>query len=56
MTTLRGADRILVFDKGTIAESGTFEQLATEDGVFAKLLDAATENEAYVEASVGQLY
>lgn len=52
LTTLRGADRILVFDKGTIAESGTFEQLATEDGVFARLLDAATENEAYAEAAV----
>ena len=40
LATIRKADRILVFDKGEIVESGTFEGLVAEDGVFAKLARA----------------
>ena len=40
LATIRKADRILVFDKGEIVESGTFEALVAQDGVFARLARA----------------
>ncbi len=39
LTTLRNCDRILVFDKGHIAQSGTYEQLSSNPGLFKKFLD-----------------
>jgi ATP-binding cassette subfamily B protein len=41
MSSLRYADRILVFDRGTVVESGTFPELAAQGGAFASLLEAA---------------
>jgi len=38
LSTIRKCDRILVMDKGTVAESGTFEELVKQDGIFAKLV------------------
>ena len=45
LSTLLEADRILVFDNGRIVESGTYNQLVQEGGVFAELLMCA-ENAA----------
>ncbi len=53
LTTLRGAHRILVFNKGRIAESGTFEQLALDGGVFSSLLKAASVLEESPEMTIG---
>ncbi|MCC8161202.1 MAG: ATP-binding cassette domain-containing protein [Oscillospiraceae bacterium] len=38
LSTVRECDRILVLDKGKIAESGTFEELSKADGLFKKML------------------
>ena len=40
LSTIRQADRILVFDHGRIVESGTHDQLVDRDGVYAELLRA----------------
>ena len=41
--TLRRADRILVFDKGRIIETGTYEDLVRAGGAFANLVASARE-------------
>ncbi len=38
LDTLRWADRILVLDRGRIVQSGTYEELEAQPGVFATLL------------------
>lgn len=38
LTTIRRADRIVVLDRGMIAEQGTFAELAARRGLFARLL------------------
>ncbi|WP_108992135.1 ABC transporter ATP-binding protein [Paenibacillus agaridevorans] len=44
LSTLRGADRLVVLDKGKIVEEGTHEQLLEKtDGVYRKLVDAQKE-------------
>jgi len=43
LTTLRDADRILVFDEGRIVESGTYHELLYRGGVFTNLVHSATE-------------
>jgi ATP-binding cassette, subfamily B, beta-glucan exporter len=40
LATVRNASRILVFDKGRIVESGTFDELMREGGVFTELAKA----------------
>lgn len=40
LATIRGADRILVFEQGRIVETGTFEELVARDGRFAALARA----------------
>ena len=37
LSTLREMDRILVFDKGKIIESGSHEQLLAQNGLYARL-------------------
>jgi ATP-binding cassette subfamily B protein len=37
LSTLRGADRIIVFDQGRIAEEGTYAELLISGGVFADM-------------------
>jgi ABC-type bacteriocin/lantibiotic exporter with double-glycine peptidase domain len=38
LDTVRGADRILVLDRGRIVQEGTFRELAAREGPFAALL------------------
>ena len=40
LATIRGADRILVFDRGRIVEQGRFEDLIGQNGRFAALVRA----------------
>jgi NHLM bacteriocin system ABC transporter ATP-binding protein len=37
ISTIRGADRIYVLDRGRIVQSGAYERLRAEDGLFAEL-------------------
>jgi ABC-type multidrug transport system fused ATPase/permease subunit len=37
LTTIRNADRILVIDKGRVAETGTYEELMAKGGLFKEL-------------------
>ncbi|GGF26858.1 multidrug ABC transporter ATP-binding protein [Aliidongia dinghuensis] len=47
LSTVRHADRILVFDRGRIVEDGSHEQLAKRPGgLYARLLDADREQRA----------
>ncbi len=43
LSTLRNADRILVFDRGSLAEQGTHAQLLTQDGIYARLVRMQTQ-------------
>jgi ABC-type multidrug transport system fused ATPase/permease subunit len=43
LSTLRDADRILVFDQGQIVEHGTYTDLVERGGAFAKLVHHADE-------------
>ena len=38
LTTLKNCDRILVFDKGSIVQEGTFDKLANAKGLFQNFL------------------
>jgi len=38
LSTIRNADRIIVLDKGNVAESGTFDELVAKDGIFASMV------------------
>ena len=46
LSTLREADRILVFDDGKIVETGTYSELVRHGGVFAELVRSAEELDA----------
>lgn len=43
LSTLRNADRILVFDRGNLAEEGTHEQLLQQDGIYARMVKIQTQ-------------
>lgn len=38
LSTIKQCDRIIVLDKGKIAEDGTYDELVSKDGVFAELV------------------
>jgi ATP-binding cassette subfamily B protein len=55
LSTIRHADRILVFHKGQIAESGTHEELLAKGGIYARLYrlqfaDAARDHQQSAQA------
>ncbi|MBP3796555.1 MAG: hypothetical protein J6I46_02095, partial [Ruminococcus sp.] len=39
LSTVRNCDRILVMDKGGIAEEGNYEELIRRNGYFAELVE-----------------
>ena len=39
LSTIRHCDRILVMDNGSIAESGSYEELIAKNGLFAELVE-----------------
>lgn len=39
LSTIRGCDRIIVMDRGKIAETGTFEELMDKGGLFKELVE-----------------
>lgn len=41
LSTIRNVNRILVFDAGKIVDQGSYEELASREGIFKRLLDAA---------------
>jgi ATP-binding cassette, subfamily B, bacterial len=41
LSTFADADRILVFDDGRLAETGTYDELLARDGLFAELVSAS---------------
>jgi ATP-binding cassette subfamily B protein len=45
LTTLLHTDRILVFDKGRVVETGTYSELLRRDGVFTHLVRSAERND-----------
>jgi ATP-binding cassette, subfamily B, bacterial len=51
LSTLREADRILVFDDGRIVETGTYSELVRHGGVFAELVRSAEEIDAGSDVS-----
>lgn len=38
LSTIKQCDRILVLDKGKIAEDGTYDELIEKNGIFAELI------------------
>lgn len=45
LSTIRGADRILVLDRGEVVESGTHNTLIAQDGIYRKLVTGMQEQE-----------
>ncbi len=43
LSTLRNADRILVFDRGSLAEQGSHAELLSSDGIYARLVRMQTQ-------------
>lgn len=38
LSTIRNCDRVIVIDNGTVAETGTFDELISKDGIFAEIV------------------
>jgi ATP-binding cassette subfamily B protein len=51
LTTLRDADRILVFEDGRVVETGTYPELVRRGGVFAELVRSADGHEPPSDAT-----
>ena len=53
LSTVRGADRIVVLDEGRIVEQGTHHELRLAGGLYARLVDAQEEGGQIVAAREG---
>ena len=53
LSTVRGADRILVLDAGSIVEQGSHEALLETGGLYAQLYRLQFRDEGPAEASSG---
>ena len=42
--TIRNADKIIVFQDGSVTEQGTHEELVKKDGVYSRMWDACTKS------------
>jgi subfamily B ATP-binding cassette protein MsbA len=42
LSTIQKADKIVVLDKGEIAERGTHNELLSQNGIYKKLVDLQT--------------
>lgn len=50
LATVRGADKIVVLDKGRIVETGTHKQLSKAGGLYARLASLQFDEQAYAAA------
>ena len=48
LSTIRGADKIVVMQAGAVAEEGTHDELVGKDGLYKELLDAQTVHRVFV--------
>lgn len=57
LSTLRNADRILVFERGLLKEEGSHAQLLAKDGIYARLVRIQTQVSKHptVDRLIGQL-
>jgi len=46
ISSIRGADRVLVMDQGRIVESGTPEELQKAGGLYARMVDQQSQQQA----------
>jgi ATP-binding cassette, subfamily B, multidrug efflux pump len=53
LSTIQGMDRILVFHKGQLRESGTHQALLAQRGIYHRLYRLQFQQEASPEAPVG---
>jgi len=53
LSTLRNANRLLVLDKGRIAEQGTHEELYEQQGIYHQLVNAQIQLFKVREATIG---
>ena len=44
LSTVRHADQIVVIDQGKIAQKGTHEQLASQDGIYSRFIRCRTQS------------
>jgi ATP-binding cassette subfamily C protein len=51
LSTVRGADRIMVLDRGRVVQEGTFPELAAKPGLFAEMLARQTKTGAAAPVS-----
>ena len=56
LSTVQIADRILVFDKGTIVEEGSHKELIAKGGLYKKLYDMQFRDEEEISAKEEEVY